>query len=666
VLRDIFVVREKKVLFHRKFGDSVPWETLKPILFSLSNYVAHSSKEKVQKTEIVNAKLSYIYHEPLEIFFAFLTDITDSNNLIEKQLKRAKEEFLEQFPDSLITSNADPEAFDTFNIIADLIHKELRPKIALVGFSGVGKTTITRLIKAEEIPMEHIPTMTGDVATVKIGKLHFFLWDFAGQEQFSFLWPKFIKGSDAVLLIMDSTLRNIDKSRFFLDLVSKEVPLARVVGIANKQDIPNALTPKEISDMLKIPVKGMVAVDPNNREKMINIISETLGITNVVSPLLRSFFDRDKEVVEAQEALEKGDLQTAQEKFEAIANHSLELGEEKLASEFFQRAKLIKNAIIESKSVTPAKEIAQTQEKPPEPKPIKEESQHEPELELVVESSETSIKIEDINKPKMEQEQEVELVVESPEPVKSPEKISTSQPEMTVLQNTTAKEPKIPQVENNKVPAQGAIRSEIDGMISNIEALRISLGSNQDTAAKPAPAETTKSTAPSEEEFSKDSAKMMEDITRLRESLRSKEEELEAMSARAEKKEEPTPVPLTEAPTTKEEKISPEIGTETKELKGQPTPAPEPPKPAEPESEKIASKTTSEKTPQVDDLQNRLDKLKSKKKAIELEILDLESDLKNKAISQDSFDEQVQLYKKLRDKLNKQILELRTKMMEDF
>ncbi|MHC1590704.1 MAG: hypothetical protein ACXQS8_01320, partial [Candidatus Helarchaeales archaeon] len=174
MLRDIFIVREKKILFHRKFGESVPWETLKPILFSLSDYVSHGTKDKVQKTEIVNAKLSYLFHEPLKVFFAFLTDMTDSEKLIEAQLKRAKDEFLEQFPESLITSpDTKPETFDSFNVIADLIHKELRPKIALVGFSGVGKTTITKLIRAEEIPMEHIPTMTGDVATIKIGKLYF-------------------------------------------------------------------------------------------------------------------------------------------------------------------------------------------------------------------------------------------------------------------------------------------------------------------------------------------------------------------------------------------------------------------------------------------------------------------------------------------------------------
>ncbi len=37
----------------------------------------------------------------------------------------------------------------------------------------------------------------------------------------------------------------------------------------------------------------MVAIDPNNREKMINIIAGVLEISGDVSPLLRPLFERD-------------------------------------------------------------------------------------------------------------------------------------------------------------------------------------------------------------------------------------------------------------------------------------------------------------------------------------------------------------------------------------
>ena len=74
-----------------------------------------------------------------------------------------------------VANNLDSSVLSILDPIIDGIHRNLKPKISLIGYSGVGKTTITQLIKAKEIPLEHIPTITGEVATIKIGKLTFFL-----------------------------------------------------------------------------------------------------------------------------------------------------------------------------------------------------------------------------------------------------------------------------------------------------------------------------------------------------------------------------------------------------------------------------------------------------------------------------------------------------------
>ncbi|MHA1785085.1 MAG: ADP-ribosylation factor-like protein, partial [Candidatus Helarchaeota archaeon] len=348
MLREIYVLREQTVLYWIQYGTAITWESLSPMLSSFMELLQNSVEEKMYQSTIVNYKISYMFHKPYNLLFLFISDITDDDKLIDKQLKRARKEFVDLFPEEIIVSAQSPEVFKSFNPISDLIHRELRPKIALCGFSGVGKTTTTRLIRADEIPTEHIPTMTGEISTIKIGKLHFYLWDFAGQEQFSFLWPKFVKGSDAVILITDSTLNNIDKSKFFINLVRKEVPTARFAVVANKQDLPNALTPEEIASMLGVPkAYGMVAVNPDNRAKMISIIADVLEISQQVSPLIKPLIDRDKIVEEAQEALIAGNLEKAAENFESIAKYSTELGDDKLAQEFFERAHMIRDAMKE-------------------------------------------------------------------------------------------------------------------------------------------------------------------------------------------------------------------------------------------------------------------------------------------------------------------------------
>ncbi|MFX1288277.1 MAG: ADP-ribosylation factor-like protein, partial [Promethearchaeota archaeon] len=239
---------------------------------------------KVEYHDYYKYRISYITEKEQELIFLFVTGLTDNFENIKKELIKCKKEFLNLFED-ILHHKFDAKTFEIFDPIIDSTHRNLRPKISLVGFSGVGKTTITRLIKAEEIPVEHIPTITGDIATIKIGKLHFHLWDFAGQEQFSYLWNNFIKGSDAVLLITDSTLVNVEKSKFFLELIKEQAPQAHTSVIGNKQDLPDAMKPEQIEKILGLKVYSMVAKDQGNRDKMITIIADILEMSAEVSPL---------------------------------------------------------------------------------------------------------------------------------------------------------------------------------------------------------------------------------------------------------------------------------------------------------------------------------------------------------------------------------------------
>ncbi len=360
MLREIFVLRGPQIIFNSKYSSVISWETFSSHLASIFNKNDANETNKVHQIMVDRYKLSFMFHNDLQLIFILVTDVTEKDDVIETQIKKAKNEFIDLFPEDLIISSDSMDDFKAFTPITDAIHRELRPKIAICGYGGVGKTTITKLIKADEIPTEHIPTISGEISTIKIGKLHFYLWDFAGQEQFSFLWPQFLKGSDAVLLVTDSTLNNIDKSRYFLKLVKNEVPNARFAVIANKQDIPNSLSTLEIESFLNLEkVHGMIAIDPNNRIKMLSIIAEVLEISEIVSPLLKPLFDRDRLIHEAEAALEKGNLGKAARDFKAIAQYSMELGDDKLAQEFFDREKAMWKLIQEEK-VTP-KPVAPTE-----------------------------------------------------------------------------------------------------------------------------------------------------------------------------------------------------------------------------------------------------------------------------------------------------------------
>jgi small GTP-binding protein len=398
------------------------------------------TESKIDYHDYYKFRVAYITEKDANLIFLFVTSLTDKFENIQKELVRCKNEFLNLFED-ILQHRFDAKTFEVFDPTIDSIHRNLRPKISLVGFSGVGKTTITRLIKADEIPMQHIPTITGDIATIKIGKLHFHLWDFAGQEQFSYLWNNFIKGSDAVLLITDSTLENVEKSKYFLELIKEQAPNAQSAVIGNKQDLKGVMNPVQIENVLGLKSYSMIAVDPNNRNKMIQIIADVLEMSAEVSPLLKPLLERDKFTEEAVKALKSADFNKAAFLFDKISDLCIELGDDSLGREFFDKSQKIKDMLkkVGAPPPVPATPIEAVQQKSPENYKAQEEIEQ---TQVQTQSIETTPP-----PPKLPPEQSQSQPLDTPK-VAQPPKISSSSIELKELKTSVTPTivPKIKQV----------------------------------------------------------------------------------------------------------------------------------------------------------------------------------------------------------------------------
>ena len=156
---------------------------------------------------------------------------------------------------------------------------------------------------------------------------------------------QFWEKSDAVLIITDSSLENVEKSRFFVELVKEHAPYAHVAVIGNKQDLPDALNVDKIQEILGLKTYSMVAIDPENRDKMMQIIADILEISSEASPLLKPLFERDQLMQKARNALENGDIAKTAEYFERLSDLCLELGDDALYREFYEKAKKLKSYI---------------------------------------------------------------------------------------------------------------------------------------------------------------------------------------------------------------------------------------------------------------------------------------------------------------------------------
>ncbi len=372
MLRQVYIVKSNEFVYDRNFGKSVNKDEFLNIFRRLKDELRTAPGATVGSSIYFNIRISYILDKVLDLYIIFLTDLSDVLDDIKFELKNLKKEFLNLFED-MLDEPLDPSLMEFLNPLVDSVHKNLRPKISVVGFSGVGKTTTTKLIREEEIPMEHVPTITGIKSSIKIGKLLFHLWDFAGQEQFSYLWGNFIKGSDAVLLITDSTLENVEKSKFFVELVKDDAPDAHMAVIGNKQDLSGALTIEKIEEITGIRTYSMVAIDPKNREKMIRIISDILEINPEVSSLLKPLYERDLLIIDAQNAFDRGDDEKALNYFQKISDLCIDLGEDTLGKEYYEKAenlrKKLKTVIAKKPEI---KEELKIQESTPREKPLQE------------------------------------------------------------------------------------------------------------------------------------------------------------------------------------------------------------------------------------------------------------------------------------------------------
>jgi GTPase SAR1 family protein len=153
-------------------------------------------------------------------------------------------------------------------------------KICLMGDLGVGKSTIFRLLDDDSVNLEPRCTLFANITKIDnlIDGIETYLWDFVGSEHFSFVWKQFIKDSHINMIVIDSQEENLKRIRFFLDLSKKTCPKAKILIIANKRDLPNAIPLLEIQNEFEdYETIGLISSDEDSeiilRQKIIEYIS---------------------------------------------------------------------------------------------------------------------------------------------------------------------------------------------------------------------------------------------------------------------------------------------------------------------------------------------------------------------------------------------------------
>jgi len=279
------LTKDGKSLLFRNYGNTdVDRDLLAGFLSAFSGFMKEISQSDIKSTQTEDFK--YFYTIIDKIIIVACSDLEDDDAVVNTKILSIRTKFIEKYG-KIIESNSwagNRSIFREFekeldNLILGAI------KISIIGFGGVGKTTLTHLICGKDVDLEYVPTITANIADYQGDELGrtITLWDFAGQTQFRSLWKSLLEGTDITLIVTDSTFENINGSKEIIhDILDKFFQDKLVIGIANKQNMPDKLTPEFCERILSsekrtIKTHGMIAIKPIYREKILAILKEAIN-----------------------------------------------------------------------------------------------------------------------------------------------------------------------------------------------------------------------------------------------------------------------------------------------------------------------------------------------------------------------------------------------------
>ncbi|CAM8960873.1 unnamed protein product [Rhodiola kirilowii] len=133
--------------------------------------------------------------------------------------------------------------------------------VLILGIDKAGKTTLLEKLKAffsnlEGLPPDRIvPTVGLNIGRVEISNTRLIFWDLGGQPGLRSIWDKYYEEAHAVVYVIDAACPSrFEDSKSALEKVLRHEDLrgAPLLVLANKQDLPNAVSAEELSRYLDL------------------------------------------------------------------------------------------------------------------------------------------------------------------------------------------------------------------------------------------------------------------------------------------------------------------------------------------------------------------------------------------------------------------------------
>ena len=139
----------------------------------------------------------------------------------------------------------------------DTIFKKKKLQIVMLGLDNSGKTTLLYRMKHNQEIHKTKPTTAFNVETIRLynNNIKFMVWDTAGHDSVRPLWRAYVRKSDAMIFVIDSSdSTRFDEARVELDsiLSSAESHGIPLLILANKQDLDKSVPTIELARKLDL------------------------------------------------------------------------------------------------------------------------------------------------------------------------------------------------------------------------------------------------------------------------------------------------------------------------------------------------------------------------------------------------------------------------------
>eukprot|EP00522_Entomoneis_paludosa_P003233 CAMPEP_0172469872 /NCGR_PEP_ID=MMETSP1065-20121228/64847_1 /TAXON_ID=265537 /ORGANISM="Amphiprora paludosa, Strain CCMP125" /LENGTH=194 /DNA_ID=CAMNT_0013227649 /DNA_START=47 /DNA_END=631 /DNA_ORIENTATION=+ len=168
------------------------------------------------------------------------------------------------------------------SILRKIKEKEKEIRILILGLDNAGKTTVLKTFCGE--PIDTIePTLGFNIQTLQHAQgYHLNLWDVGGQSSIRAYWRNYFEATDGLIWVVDSSdpLRlQLCRDELQSLLHHEKLAGATLLILANKQDVPGALTASQIATTLELykDDNDDAAQKKNNRHWSIRPCSAVTG-----------------------------------------------------------------------------------------------------------------------------------------------------------------------------------------------------------------------------------------------------------------------------------------------------------------------------------------------------------------------------------------------------